>query len=69
MSEFIDFAHLTIEERHEQMAKRLMEFERTIHRQSAEGISLHAQVTELQAEVRYWRDRALHCAGLEPEGT
>jgi hypothetical protein len=69
MSEFIDFAHLTIEECHEQMAKRLMEFERIIHRQAVEGINLHAQVATLQAEVHYWRERALHCAELEPEGT
>lgn len=43
--------------------------ERTIQRQAAEGISLHAQVTELQADVRYWRERALRCTELEPEGT
>ena len=43
--------------------------ERTIQRQAAEGIDLHAQVAALQAQVRYWRERALHCAEIEPEGT
>lgn len=43
--------------------------ERTIQRQASEGISLHAQVATLQDEVRYWRERALHCVEIEPEGT
>lgn len=53
----------------QRLQRALEAAQHTIHRQAAEGIGLHAQVTELQAEVRYWRDRALHCAGLEPEGT
>lgn len=43
--------------------------ERTIQRQAAECIDLHAQAATLQDEVRYWRNRALHCAEIEPEGT
>lgn len=53
----------------QRMQRMLDAAERTIQRQAAEGIDLHAQVTALQAEVRYWRERALHCAELETEGT
>lgn len=41
----------------------------TIQRQAAEVVNLHAQVAELQSAVHYWRERALRCAELEPEGT
>ena len=45
------------------------ESERTIQRQAAEGIDLHAQNATLTDSVRYWRNRALHCTEIEAEGT
>ena len=58
-----------LQARNEYLAERFADAERTIQRQAAECIDLHAQIATLQDEVRYWRERALHCAEIEPEGT